>query len=69
MDHGAEAFFTLHGRITTGILALLGALQIYRWVARRKLTLSYGLVWLAICFALLAVVLFPDLLLWLGWLA
>lgn len=69
MDLDSGALFTLHGRITTAVLALLGSAQIFRWVGRRKLGMAYGLVWLAICFALLAVSVFPALLVGLGRLA
>ena len=69
MDLGSGALFTLHGRITTALLAALGALQIYRWVGRRKLGMAYGLVWLGICAALVAVSIFPQLLVTLGRLA
>ena len=69
MDLGSGALFTLHGRITTALLAAFGALQIYRWVGRRKLGMAYGLVWLGICAALVAVSIFPELLVALGRLA
>jgi hypothetical protein len=51
------------------VLAVLGALQVFRWIGRRKLGMAYGLVWLAICAALLAVSVFPALLVGLGRLA
>lgn len=69
MDPESGALFTLHGRITTALLATLGAVQIFRWVGRSKLGMAYGLVWLAICSALLAVSVFPELLVGLGQLA
>jgi hypothetical protein len=69
MDLDSGALFTLHGRITTAVLALLGSVQVFRWVGRRKLGMAYGLVWLAICCALIAVSAFPALLLGLGQLA
>jgi hypothetical protein len=69
MDFESAASYTLHGRVTTAALALLGCVQIFRWVGRRKLGMAYGLVWLAICFALLAVAAFPVLLVQLGQLA
>jgi hypothetical protein len=61
--------FTTHGRITTGIVALLGAVQVYRWISRRKLGIGYGLVWMGTCLAILFVAVFPSTLLWLGRLA
>ena len=61
--------FTTHGRITTGLIALLGAVQVYRWVARRKFGVGYGLVWLTTCLAVLLVAIAPSLLLLLGRLA
>lgn len=69
MDLDSGALFTLHGRITTALIAALGAVQLFRWVARRKLGMAYGLVWLGICSALLAVSVFPVLLVRLGQLA
>ena len=63
---GFETLFTTHGRITTGLVALLGAVQVYRWVARRRFGVGYGLVWLATCLGVLSVAIFPSLLLWLG---
>jgi hypothetical protein len=69
MDLGTGALFTMHGRVTTAVLAALGALQIFRWVGRRKLGMAYGLVWLGICAALVAVSVFPELLVALGRLA
>jgi len=69
LDLDSSALFTLHGRITTAVLALLGSVQVFRWVGRRKLGMAYGLVWLAICCALIAVSVFPALLLGLGRLA
>jgi hypothetical protein len=68
-DATLSGLFTLHGRITTGAFALLGALQIYRWVARRKLGVGYGLVWLATCLGILLVAVVPSILLGLGRLA
>jgi len=69
MDLGSGALYTLHGRVTTAVLAALGALQIFRWVGRRKLGMAYGLVWLGICAALVAISIFPGLLVGLGQLA
>jgi len=69
MDLESGALFTLHGRITTAAIATLGAWQIFRWVAGRKLGMAYGLVWLAICGALVCVSIFPALLVGLGNLA
>ena len=69
MEFESGTLFTLHGRITTGLLAAFGVLRIYRWVGQRKLGMAYGLVWLGICFALIGVSLFPQMLIWLGWLA
>jgi hypothetical protein len=69
VDLDSGTLFTLHGRITTAVLALLGSVQVFRWVGRRKLGMAYGLVWLAICSALLAVSVFPALLVGLGRLA
>jgi hypothetical protein len=69
MEPGTSALFTLHGRITTAVIAALGALQVLRWVGRRKLGMAYGLVWLGICLALVGVSIFPETLVGLGRLA
>jgi hypothetical protein len=68
-DPALGTLFTTHGRITTGLVALLGAVQVYRWVARRKFGVGYGLVWLATCLGILLVAAVPSLLLGLGRLA
>ena len=65
----AEIFFGTHGRLTTIFLAAIGAWQVYRWVSRGRLGVSYGLVWLGVCLALLVVAAFPATLLWAGRLA
>jgi hypothetical protein len=66
VESGLGPLFTVHGRITTAAVALLGAVQIYRWVARRKLGVGYGLVWLGTCLGILLVAAMPSLLVWLG---
>ncbi len=65
----AGVLFTPHGRLTTAALAIIGALLVYRWVARRKFGVAYGLVWLATFLGVLLVAMVPSLLLWLGRLA
>jgi hypothetical protein len=60
---------TLHSRLTLAVVAAVGLMAIARSIARRRLTLGYGLLWLGVFAGLAALAVFPGLAFWLGRLA
>lgn len=66
MSRPAAEIFTVYGRVIIALLACGGVAAVYYWLSRRRLGTGYGVLWLGIFGALLAVAVFPITAVWVG---
>jgi len=68
MPRTPAELFTPYGRVILALIAVLGIVQVYRWLAARRLGAGYGVLWSSVFVALLVVAAFPITAFWVSWL-